>query len=525
MKRRTLLASLPIFAFGAATLVLPGMATAQVAGMLRIRLNSDIRSTDPGINRDANTDYLMSHIVEGLVGFQDNADIAPMLAEKWDISEDGKTYTFTLRDGVTFHNGAPLTSAEVLFCWNRYMQADLGWRGLPEFNGENGLTVTIAAPDARTVIFTLSEPSSLFLVNLARIDCAQTGIYHPDSLGSDGKFVAPIGTGPFKMAKWERAQYIELEKFDAYAALSTPRSGLVGDKTPLVDRVRFMIVPEDSSAKTAVLAGDIDIIPDISTSDYTTLKSSAAVKIDVVESFSVAGFLFQTKDPLLGKPEMRQAIKLALDAPQIVDIISEGLSKANQSIVPPGSAFYSQVMAQPFERDLERARSLAKAAGYKGEVLPLLTTKHYPQLFDMAIMAQAMLAEAGILVDVQVLDWATLFDRYGSGNYQIATMTYSARLDPTLSYDMISGDKAEEPRKVWDNPEARKLLDQTKRETRHDERAKLFDQIETLFQKDQPMIPLYSGNRISARTPSIDGYASWPVGSPRAWGVTVKAGM
>jgi peptide/nickel transport system substrate-binding protein len=103
-----------------------GVADAQT---LRVRLNSDIRSTDPASSlRDENTDTVVQHMVEGLVAFRENAAVAPLLAEKVDISEDGKTYTFTLRQGVRFHNGATLTSEDVLWSWKRYLEADSKWR-------------------------------------------------------------------------------------------------------------------------------------------------------------------------------------------------------------------------------------------------------------------------------------------------------------------------------------------------------------------------------------------------------------
>ncbi|MBR9766627.1 MAG: ABC transporter substrate-binding protein [Rhodobacteraceae bacterium] len=521
MKRRSFLTQVPAFALGVSALGGPLAALAQGTRPLRMRLNADIRSTDPGVNRDANTDFIMSHVVEGLVGYRDDASVGPMLAESWEISEDGRTYTFTLREGVTFHNGAPLTSAEVVWCWSRYMDPETGWRGARDYNGERGLTVTAEAGDARTVIFTLDTPNALFLTNLARTDCGQTGIYHPDSLAADGSWSEPVGTGPFMLSQWERGQYLELTRFDDYAALDTPRTGLVGDKTPLVETVRYLIIPEDSSARAALLSGDIDIMPDVATADYAGFQSNPEITTDNVPGFGVGGFLLQTTDPVIGDLRMRQALKLALDAPQIVDILTEGLAEANQSVVPPGSPYFSEIMATPFQRDVARARDLAAEAGYDGTPIVLLATQHYPQLFDMAVMAQAMLAEAGITVEVEVLDWATLLDRYSSGNYQAMAFTFSARLDPALSYDMISGDKAEQPRKVWDNPKAREVLKRSMIESDPAQRQQLFDQLEEMFQADVPMIPLYSGNRISASRAAAEGYASWSVGSPRAWGVSL----
>ncbi|MBP2563170.1 peptide/nickel transport system substrate-binding protein [Neorhizobium galegae] len=522
MRRTTFATALRGLLVGAA---LAAPAAAYADTRLRIALPSDIRSTDPGVNRDGNTDWVVSHIVEGLVGHRDDASVAPMLAESYTASADGKTYTFKLRSGIIFQNGKPLTSADVLWTWNRYMDPKTSWRCFTEFDGSRGLKVDkVEASDDLTVVFTLNQPNSLFLANMARPDCGQTGIYQKESVGADGKWIKPIGTGPFALAKREPGRFIDLDKFAGYKARSEPKTGLVGDKTPQVDHVRFLVVPDSSAAKAGLLAGDIDVLFDVENQDVAEMKANPEVKVDEVPGFGIVGYLFQTKDPVLNDVRMRQAIKLSLDAPEVVDAVTVGLAKPNQSVIPPGSAFYSKVMATPFEHNIEKAKQLVKQAGYDGKPIMIMASKQQPQLFEMAVMAQAMMAQVGIKSDIEVLDWATQLDRYNAGKFQMMAFSYSARLDPSLSYDMMAGDKAEQPRKVWDNPEQRKLLAETMAITDDKKRQALFDQIETMFQKEVPMIPLYSGSRVGAVRKNVDGYASWSVGSPRAWGVSVGSG-
>lgn len=127
-----------LIAIASATLFMGTQASAGESE-LRIRINADIRANEPGVNRDATTDLVMPHIVEGLVAFKEDASIGNLLAKSVDVSPDGKTYTFVLRDGVRFHNGAPLTSADVLFAWGRYTDPKNGWRCLPDVDGETGL--------------------------------------------------------------------------------------------------------------------------------------------------------------------------------------------------------------------------------------------------------------------------------------------------------------------------------------------------------------------------------------------------
>jgi peptide/nickel transport system substrate-binding protein len=180
-------------------------AAADAETMLRTRLNADIRSTDPGTNRDANTDGVMAHVVEGLVAFREDTSVGPMLAESWSVSNGGKTYTFHLRQGVRFHNGATMTAEDVVWSLKRWLDPATQWRCLSEF-GANGIArvEAIAASDPLTVAVTLDQPTALFLPTLARPDCGQAAIIHRESIGPDGKWFAPVGTGPFKLGEWKR---------------------------------------------------------------------------------------------------------------------------------------------------------------------------------------------------------------------------------------------------------------------------------------------------------------------------------
>ncbi|MBX9907504.1 MAG: ABC transporter substrate-binding protein [Beijerinckiaceae bacterium] len=509
----------------AVALSLPAGAAVAQQDTLRLRLNADIRSTDPGLNRDANTDAVVLHMVEGLVAYREDASVAPMLAKSVEVSPDGRTYTFALRDGVSFHNGAPLTADDVLFAWKRYTTPANNWRCLPEVDGR-GLTkvVDVAAKDAKTVVFTLEKPSALFLTLLARTDCGGTGIYHRASLDADGKWKEPVGTGPFKLAEWKRAQYIDLVRNDAYTALPGERDGHAGNKAPLVPKLRFVIIPDASAAKAALLSGGIDINPDIVNADIAEYKARKDLTLQTKQAMDIQAVLFQTRDPLLKDARLRRAIAMSLDVPQIVETITEGESKPSLSIIPVPSGFYGQAQAQMPKRDVAGAKKLLAEAGYKGETIKLLATKRYPSLFDFAVLTQAMAQEAGLRIEIEVLDWATLLDRYTKGDYQAMAFTYSSRLDPSLSFEMISGDKDKQPRKVWDNAEARELMTRSMEVTDKAQRQAIFDELEARFRADMPMIVLYSSVETSAARSNVQGYAGWALGQPRAWGVSLKPG-
>jgi peptide/nickel transport system substrate-binding protein len=490
------------------------------AETIRVAVNADIRSTYPGVNRDSNTDAVMHHIVEGLVAFTSDGSVAPSLAEKVETPDGGKTWVFTLRDGVTFHNGEPVTAEDVLFIWDKYLDEATKWRCYKDFAEGNAAVESIEKEDDRTVVFTLKQPSALFLGLMARIDCAAGAIVHEDSFAADGSWSAPIGTGPYKIGEWRQGEFIELEKFAGYKPRPEPRDGYAGARIAEADKVRFVVIPDGAATKAALLSGSIDVYPDISVNDVEEFKASQGVKVGIADTMNLSGILMQTTDPLLGKVKLREAIAHAIDTAGLVQVLTLGTAKPNNSPIPVVSAYHGKLQSALFSYDPERARKLAAEAGYKGETIKMLTTKRYQTAFDVAVIAQAMAKQAGINIELEVLEWATLLDKYLAGDYQMMSFLYSARLDPSLSFDMFSGPKAEQPRKVWDNPEAQALIEQSMRIADKGERETIFNRLEEMFRADVPMLVLYNGPDIAAYSDKLVGYEAWMAGTPRLWGVS-----
>lgn len=487
---------------------------------LKTVLNADIRSTDPGVNRDSNTDAVMLQIVEGLVGLREGGDVGMMLADDVSVSDDGRTYTFTLRDGITFHNGEPMNAEDVEWTWRRYLDPQVEFRCGDDFREDGSTPITeIEVVDDRTISFTIAEPNALFLMIMARPDCASTGIYHKDSVNEGDEWVSPIGTGPFKLGTWRKGEFIELEKFADYAARSGGTDGLVGNKTPLVDKIRYTIVPDGAAAKAALIAGDIDILPDVGVTDRVELESVDGIETTTSPTMAANGLLFQTTDPVMSDVRLRKAIAMSLDMDGIVGAITGGALTKNNSAVPAASSFHGSVQDQGFERDLAQVKALLEEAGYSGETIKLMTTQEYNSMYDLAVFSQAMASEAGINMELEVVEWATLLDAYRAGNYQVMAFGYSARLDPALSYDMFMGSKAKQPRKVWDDPVAQELLEQAKREGNPDARQALFDKLHEMHIDSVTFVNLYEWPAISAMRSSVDGFSAWAGDKPRYWGV------
>jgi peptide/nickel transport system substrate-binding protein len=519
---RLLPAALAHLALGLAALLAATPLAAQES-LLRARLNSDIRSTDPGTNRDANTDAVVLHVVEGLVAYREDTSVGPLLAEKVEISGDGLAYTFTLREGVRFHNGAMLTSDDVKFAWDRYLRRETNWRCLPEFDGRGTTKINaIETPDPRTVVFRLERPTALFLANMARADCGGSGIWHRDSLNADGSWKAPVGTGPFRLGEWRRNQFVEVTRFAEYTARPGEVDGYTGNKTPLVDRVRWLIIPDNSAAKAALLSGAIDINPDIATQDIPELQARPDMRLAASPTMGMMAILMQTRDPLLQDVRIRRAIALSLDHAELVQALSDGQSRYNPSVIPVASGAHGAVQREGFARNLAEARRLLREAGYRGQTIRMITTRRYNSLLEMATLSQAMAQEAGINIEFEVIDWATQLDRYTRGDYAMMAFTYSARLDPSLSFEMVSGPKATQPRKAWDNAQAQALIQESMQVTDPGRRQSIFDELHRRFIAEVPMIVLYNDANVAAHRAGMTGYRAWATGQPRFWGVRLQ---
>ncbi|POR56567.1 ABC transporter substrate-binding protein [Bosea psychrotolerans] len=507
----------------AALALLLGTASATAQQPITVALNADIRSTNPGVNRDDNTDAIVLHMVEGLVGYRENGAVAPLLAEAVEVSPDGKTYSFRLRKGVKFHNGAEMTSADVMWSWNRYMDPKTDWRCRSEFDGRTGMKVVeVAAPDAATFVMTLDKPSALFLDTMARTDCAMVAILHKDSVKADGSWDKPIGTGPFMLGEWKRGESVSLKRFDGYVSpRGDGRDGYVGRKRALVPEVRVLAIADGATVKAGLMSGAIDVA-DVPDSDVAEMRKSAAVQVLTAPSATKPAILFQTRDPLLGNVKLRQAIAAALDLDELVAQASNELGKTNNSAIYVTSPYYDEAQSKRYQADPAKVKRLLAEAGYKGQPIKIIANKRATvPSFPVAVVTQAMLQAAGIKAEIEVLEWATQLDRYSKGNYQMMSFSYSARIDPAQSYNQFSGPKDQFPSKAWDNRRADELIEQATLISDSARRQELFDELHELMLADAPLIFLYNQVDTAVVSKRLRGFAPWVASKPRLWEVSV----
>ncbi len=505
---------------GVAVLVL---ASGAAARDITIAQSSDLRSANPGVNRDGNTDGVILHIVEGLVGYNNSGEVKPLIAKSVDTSADGLTYTFKLRTDVKFHNGKPLTADDVVWNWTRYLKPETKWACLSDFAEGGAAHVTgVKAVDASTVEIKLEKPSAVFLGLMSRPECGYTGMISSESIAADGSFTKPVGTGPFMWDEWKKGEYIHLKKFTDYVspANDSKPDGMVGSKRPLADGIKFMVIPDPSTIKAGLESGVLDtaeLSPDL----IPEFKSNPKMQLIIARNNGKNLFYIQTRDKVLGNPHIRRAISMALDLDELVAAASNGTGEANGSMISQDSVYFDATQKQRLPYDLEAAKKELAAAGYKGEPISIIANKrgNVPS-FPAAVMAQAMLQQAGLNVQIEVLDYATQVDRRRSGNYQIISQSVAPRLDPALMYSFYVGDKDKNASLMWDDPKAIELMKAAYVEADPTKREKIFDEFHELMLKEMPGVFLYDMVDVWGATKKLKGQPVWQ-SNARLWEVSV----
>lgn len=512
---------------GALLLAGPGFAQEpKRGGVLSFALTADIRSLDAS-RSDGNTETVLHHIYEQLVAHRNDLTIGPALAESWTVSEDGKVYTFRIREGATYHNGDKVVAADFKWLWERRMApakpGETRWACVPVFDGSRNLKVeSVAAPDERSIVMTLAAPDTLFLTRMADVIC-NVWMASPKNVDASGAWIqgSAIGTGPFRLKEWQTERHIVLDRYDGYVPLKTKRDGYSGDRTAYVDQVRFVVVPDKTAAETALVAGQLDVVSTLQATRIAEMKGRG-VTVQTAPGLSLTAVLIQTKDPVMSNTKLRLAIAHALDLDEIARVKTEGLSPANPSGVPQSSAYADPLFRTWPAYDPEKAKALLREAGYKGETIKLEANKRFIGMYETAVLVQAMLVGVGIKAEIELLDWGAQLQNFFSGKFQMSSFGYASRSDPMVIYGMLIGDKGKSGTVQWDDPKAVELITAAGATGDYAKRKALLVEIQKRMAEQVPILPLYYYPVIDAVSPKIAGYESWTLDKPRAWGVWRK---
>ncbi|CAN7735481.1 ABC transporter substrate-binding protein [Caballeronia sp. LjRoot34] len=503
-----------------AVAVAPLAAHAADPHTLTLALNADIRTTEPGKTSDDPTGIVLSQIVEGLVAPTLDGTPMPMLAERIDVSADHRVYTFALRQGVRFHNGQPLDADAVVWTWHRYLDPKTNWSCRAYFDGTRGLKIqSVSALDALHVQFVLAQPSPVLLNMMARLDCDQTAILSPASVDAAGHWRAPVGTGPYVFGQWLKGQSISLTRYRDYRPAPGIEDGYAGDKTPFIDNVRFVVIPDEASIKAALEVSDIDIWYGINPQFQREFERMASLRVTHAPSVGPSILVLQTADPLLADVRVRRAIAMSIDAAAISKVTALGLAPVDGSLVSPANRFYDAVMQKRIGYDVAGARHLLASAGYHGQPIAISTTPRFKSMYDTALMVQAMGQQAGLNMIVKPLEFASMVSDFFAGHYQVMVFHLAPSLDPAFHYDRFIGSKATDVSKVWDDPDAQAARDRLMQASDDPQKQAAFDQLHELMLRDVPIIGLDAGAVTAAANRRVIGFAAWPGRRPRLWGI------
>jgi peptide/nickel transport system substrate-binding protein len=352
----------------------------QYGGTLRAAFQNEWAGLDPHVVSSYSSYQVLNNVLEGLTTYDDDLNLQPHLAESWEQSEDGLTWTFRLREGVMFHNGREMTAEDVKWSFERLIDpatgaGNAGRVGPPE--------TEIEVIDDNTVAITHPEPFGIFPQSLG-FD-KSTGIVAMESLEDDGTISIPIGTGPFEIAEVEGTTRLVLEKHDDYWQ----------EEYPYLDEIIIEPIPDDTVRETALLGGEVDWVLSIAPQNFESLQENPDVVVDTAPqlSYDYIG-INVTREPF-DDVLVRQAIALAIDRQTLCEAGYFGLCEPVQGPVGSGSPWNFDY--QPYDQDIERARELLAEAGYPdGFEMELLPTTQYGETVRAAQVLQQQLAEIGI---------------------------------------------------------------------------------------------------------------------------------
>ncbi|MDD2206068.1 MAG: glutathione ABC transporter substrate-binding protein [Aminobacterium sp.] len=377
-----------------------GIAAASSKDTLLIGKGTEALGMDPQDLTDTPSEEVCHSIYEGLVSFDEEMKIQPRLATSWDISEDGKTWTFHLREGVTFHSGTPFNAEAVKKNFDRILSGKYKRSSLYA-----PIVDSVEVKDEYTVVFNLKTSFGAFLNILSHTAGL---ILDPKGVDENRDFVRnPSGTGAFMLDEWLQGDYIALKAYDKYW----------GGK-PKLKKVIFKTIPEDSARAMMMETGEIDVAEQVPPQDVARLKESKKIDMRIGPSVMVQFLALNCQDEILKDVKVRQAIFMAIDREAICKNIMMGFATPVNSMVAPLVNGYSEVEGLPYNP--EKAKALLAEAGWKdsngdgilekdGKTLhvKLLTHGRNTPALKIPEAVQAYLSKIGMDAKMAVMDWGT----------------------------------------------------------------------------------------------------------------------
>jgi peptide/nickel transport system substrate-binding protein len=386
---------------------------AQGQNVLRVIPHADLKNLDPiwttaYISR--NHGYM---IYDTLFAMDADFKPQPQMAESWEVSDDKLTWTFTLREGLKFHDGEPVRPADVIASLERWGKRD--GMGQQLFTAVDGFDVK----DDRTFVMRLNEPYGLVLESIGKIS-SNVPFIMPERIARTDPFEQVseyIGSGPFVFQKdeWVPGSKVVYTKFQDYVPRSEPPSAASGGKVAKVDRVEWNYFPDQTTAMNALLAGEIDYFEQPANDLVPILETNPDIVVEVNDPLGNIGFArFNSLLPPFDKPEVRRAAIMAMRQEDYMRaaVGDQKYWKTCYSVYPCGTPYASEAGSEIMKvGDPAKAKEALAAAGYDGTPVVLMQPTDIPVLSAFSLVTAEALRKAGMTVDVHAMDWATLTSR------------------------------------------------------------------------------------------------------------------
>tara|TARA_R110002020_G_scaffold152794_11_gene331713 strand:+ start:72704 stop:74254 length:1551 start_codon:yes stop_codon:yes gene_type:complete len=490
MKSRTLLSSVALA--GALTLTACSTGTGvslEGAGpdgkILYAAIAGEPDQLDPQKTSSYFAFEVLENVFDTLVQPNENLEMQPALAESWEVSDDQLTWTFQLREGVTFHDGSAFTSEDVLYSLNRIIDQELAnaWR--------LSAVESITAPDDFTVEITVTRPTPNLLSSLGGFK--GMAIVEEDNAESGDITTKPIGTGPFSLIDYTTGDSIELAANEDYWG-----------GAPEIGGVTFSFLSEGNTAIAALKSGEVHWTDSIPAQQVAGLEGTAEVDLGIVPSTDYWYLALNENSSPYDDVRVRQAIGYAIDRDAIAQVTSYGTAEVNQLAIPKQSAWYTEY--NKYSTDLDKAQSLLDDAGVGPLELDLLATSDYPETVTAAQVIADNLEPLGITVSIRQPDFATWLDEQNTGNFDMLMMGWLGNIDPDDFYYAQHHSNGSSNAQGYSNPEVDDLLDAGRAETDTDKRQELYAQAATIIADEASYLYLYNPSVIQAWSPELDGY-------------------
>ena len=516
----------------AATLLIAGATAAQAAtprDALVMAWNLDALITfDPAQIAEVNGNDIIRNVCDPLVDYDlaDVSKIVPNNAASWAVSDDGLTITLKLRPDLKFPSGKTATAYDAEWSMHRVVQ--LGFGNSANFTqwgfSKDNIAETIKATDDLTLVVKLQKPYPVGLLLSAMFASGSTGILDREegtknAKVTDGKSdygnaffkTAPICVGPYRVTRWNTNEVVILERNDNYW----------GDKAHL-KRIIIRHVPESGAQRLLLEKGDIDVARLLNTDDLKNLAQNPAITVVTTVMHGFGYLAFNASDPILGKPEVREAFRYLVDYEGLGSTILQYQGAPRASLVPEGAfGALDAKEGQPFKLDLEKARALITAAGYPNGFTKKFIVSANNIAPVVAQHVQANAAKIGIKLELEQMADANLFTRARSRDFEVLQIGWGAGYpdaDSMISRHAVNPDNRAEAklaqypswRSSWQDTKINDMAEEARMERDPAKRIVMYHEIQRFMMKNGPMAYMYQTVRPIAMRKEVKGFAITP---------------